>query len=133
MLNDITPRAVRILIYSSSCPSYVHPTVPYSLSNFRFSFGGTGFINSPLVGAYNITQLKEICMCVRLSAWIGATFRCASLVCRLDERSPDFEVHDVIVFEYAAKRQTSFFEEQQILDRRAQLFVTRFDRLDAGS
>ena len=34
------------------------------------------------------------------------------VVFRLDERSPDFEVHDIIVFEYATKRQTSFFEEQ---------------------
>ena len=62
-------------------------------------------------------------MCVRLSARIGETFRCASLVCRLDERSPDFEVHDVIVFERSTKRQTSFFKALQNLDRRARVIV----------
>lgn len=74
-----------------------------------------------LVGVYNITQLKEICMCEHLCYNIGETFRCTSLIRRLDEQSPDFCFLDFIVFEYSKKRQTSFFKVLQNSDRRARV------------
>jgi len=69
-------------------------------------------------------------MSERLCRRIGETFRCVSLVCRLDEQSPDFEVPDLIIFEYSTKRQTSFFKDLMRFDRRARVGSNLLKRIE---